>query len=416
MPKTLAEVLTDARDAKGLSLRDVERATGVHNAHVSQIEKGRIERPEIGLLYELAKLYELELVELLELAGHVAAGSVRESSSRAMTAAAMRAVGNLDPGEQFQALGYLQRLHSRRHQPSAGLSAESRHRIASIAERALSRSDQRDGRPTDLASVGEVAGVLGFESTSALPAEVEASKPSIWKRILGAVVFPTRVIYIDDKLEASRRRFTEAHETAHMLLPWHETAFLLDDERRLFYGSREELELEANLAAAHLIFQGKRYHERALGDRTSIRTAIDLAGVYDASMHASIRYYIEHHPGAVAGLAAGRYAQYDGTLPIWTTFESPDFLERFGNVSNYLPETGIPVNDPESVVGRVASEAFRAVDPPSEAVMLPGLDGRMHRVDVEAFFNQYTMFLMVSARRRVRPGRRTRLARSDGAA
>lgn len=71
----------------------------------------------------------------------------------------------------------------------------------------------------------------------------------------------------------------------------------MDAERNLFYGTREELEAEANWTAAQLLFQGPRFHERALSDQVSIRTPIALAEEYAASMHASIRYYVQHRSG-----------------------------------------------------------------------------------------------------------------------
>jgi transcriptional regulator with XRE-family HTH domain len=65
----LATMLATARRERELSLRDVERATGIRSAHLSQIETGRIARPEMALLWQLAVLYELDFGVLLERAG-----------------------------------------------------------------------------------------------------------------------------------------------------------------------------------------------------------------------------------------------------------------------------------------------------------------------------------------------------------
>jgi transcriptional regulator with XRE-family HTH domain len=410
---SLAEFLSEARASSGMSLREVERATGVHNAHLSQIEKGRIDRPDVGLLWQLSQLYEVDLLTLMELAGHVVNGSVRDdASARSVASAAMRAVGNLSPSDQAKALAFLHRFRRKPDPDLPSLTAQAERRIASIAERALVWADAAGNAPTKLDDVAAAAGVLRFDATANLPPEAQQGKPSHWKRILGAVMFPARVIYVDQDLEHRRANFTKAHETAHVLLPWHETAYLLDDERRLFYGTREELEVEANVAAAHLIFQGHRYHEAAMEYETSIRTPIALADQYDASMHASIRYYVEHHPEPVAGLVAGRYAQHDGSLPVWTTFASPSFTEQFGSLGDFLPTSGLPLDSADVVVGRLAKAAFTATDAPSETIHLPDLAGDQHRFAAEAFFNQYTMFVTVSAKRRIPRGRRTRLETS----
>ena len=49
-PQSLGEVLRAARVRHGLSLRDVERRTGIRNAHLSQLETGDIVRTESPLL------------------------------------------------------------------------------------------------------------------------------------------------------------------------------------------------------------------------------------------------------------------------------------------------------------------------------------------------------------------------------
>ena len=55
--ETLAAILSGARSRLGWSLRDAERATGVPNAHLSQLETGKIGHPGIGVLVKLAKAY-----------------------------------------------------------------------------------------------------------------------------------------------------------------------------------------------------------------------------------------------------------------------------------------------------------------------------------------------------------------------
>jgi transcriptional regulator with XRE-family HTH domain len=69
-PETLAEVLTAARKAKGWTLRQAERATGIPNAHLSQIETGTIEHPAANLILVLCGPYDLDLLDTLRLAGH----------------------------------------------------------------------------------------------------------------------------------------------------------------------------------------------------------------------------------------------------------------------------------------------------------------------------------------------------------
>src|SRR5258707_11630939 len=67
---TLGEVLQAAREAKQLSLRAVEKATGVSNAYLSQVESGKIKQPSPTILHKLSEIYEISYTDVLTLAGH----------------------------------------------------------------------------------------------------------------------------------------------------------------------------------------------------------------------------------------------------------------------------------------------------------------------------------------------------------
>src|SRR5688572_30352677 len=69
----LATLLTDLRTAKGLSLREVEEATGkaVSNAYLSQLENGKIRKPSPNVLYTLAEVYAVPYEALMEKAGYL---------------------------------------------------------------------------------------------------------------------------------------------------------------------------------------------------------------------------------------------------------------------------------------------------------------------------------------------------------
>ena len=110
---TLGAVLREARAARGLSLRDVERRTGIRNAHLSQIETDTIAKPEMAILWELASLYEVDFGRLLALAGHAGGGATSGSQRRRMTVA-LRALSQLSPSDQEEALRFMAELKARR--------------------------------------------------------------------------------------------------------------------------------------------------------------------------------------------------------------------------------------------------------------------------------------------------------------
>jgi transcriptional regulator with XRE-family HTH domain len=110
----LGDLIRRAREQRGWTLRDVEAATGVHNAHLSQIEKGHITSPSMALLWSLAEVYEeLDFHHLLDLAGHTTTDSAKVGH-RSLQGVALAAVGDLTPQEEQEILAFLKQLRRRR--------------------------------------------------------------------------------------------------------------------------------------------------------------------------------------------------------------------------------------------------------------------------------------------------------------
>ena len=111
--ETLGSLLKRARIGVAMSLRAVERRTGVRSGHLSQIETDTIAKPEMAILWELAALYGLDFTRLLALAGY-ATGSETSGRQRQRMTVALRALGELSPAEQADALRYMAELRGRR--------------------------------------------------------------------------------------------------------------------------------------------------------------------------------------------------------------------------------------------------------------------------------------------------------------
>ena len=190
-----------------------------------------------------------------------------------------------------------------------------RARIAALCAEALRRSGALGVLPTPLQAVHELAGV----EIGRLP----VSGP-LRERLLGAVWFEERALFVRAGQSAARRRFTEAHETAHLLCPWHAAALRVDTAAELS-PLATGLEAEANYGAGRLIFQGDRFALEAAAHERSLRTPFALAGVYGASRHAAAYHYAETHGDAVALVVAGRWADASGRLPVWRTVASASF-------------------------------------------------------------------------------------------
>jgi hypothetical protein len=279
--------------------------------------------------------------------------------------------------------------------------------IIAIAEATLQAADAVDVLPTPLERVAEVAGVAEVVNIGDLPDELVVAKPKGWRRILGAYLYRANTAFVDLSQPVGRRRFILAHETGHKIVPWHTDSYHLDNETRLFKDAEEELEEEANFAGKLLMFQGSRFHSRALDFETGMATPIALAETYGASLHASIRFYAEHHPEPVGLIIAGRYARSDGTVPIWVSVQSTTFAQKFGPFRSFFPDRGVPVTPvPAHPIGTLAHAAYFAPDVVTEQLRLNDLAGNATRCNVDTFFNQRCLFIMASPRTVIRRGRR----------
>jgi transcriptional regulator with XRE-family HTH domain len=101
----LAQMLHQARSAKKLTLRDVEKATAISNAYLSQLETGKIATPSPHFLQKLAELYGISYDLVMVSAGYTSPSAVQRDlflSHRSTDKQFVRTlVGDLE-GERFQ--------------------------------------------------------------------------------------------------------------------------------------------------------------------------------------------------------------------------------------------------------------------------------------------------------------------------
>ena len=110
-PVELGTLLGDLRTAKGLSLREVEEATGkaVSNAYLSQLENGKIRKPSPNVLHSLAEVYAVPYEALMEKAGYLLPSNGGTHRKRL----AVFAIDDLTAEEEEELLKYLAFLRSR---------------------------------------------------------------------------------------------------------------------------------------------------------------------------------------------------------------------------------------------------------------------------------------------------------------
>jgi HTH-type transcriptional regulator, competence development regulator len=105
----LQDILAEARRVKGVSLREVERSTGISNAYLSQMESGSVAEPSPKKLKSLADYYGVSYVALMNACGY-STGSDRP----AQAASALAFMGDrLTPAESAAVAAFLHELRKR---------------------------------------------------------------------------------------------------------------------------------------------------------------------------------------------------------------------------------------------------------------------------------------------------------------
>lgn len=93
-----------------MSLREVERLTGVSNAYLSQIESGRVREPSPNVLHKLTSLYGVDYSETMELAGYAPPAA----SGRRRAHTSLSRIGPVSAEEADQLAEYLAFIRNRR--------------------------------------------------------------------------------------------------------------------------------------------------------------------------------------------------------------------------------------------------------------------------------------------------------------
>jgi transcriptional regulator with XRE-family HTH domain len=110
--RTLGEELHSIRELRKLSLREIEQATGISNAYLSQLENDKIKKPSPHFLHKLASIYDISFEMLMERIGYVAP-KPKEGGPKTLAGAALFSEENLSADEEHALMDYLNHLRSR---------------------------------------------------------------------------------------------------------------------------------------------------------------------------------------------------------------------------------------------------------------------------------------------------------------
>jgi HTH-type transcriptional regulator, competence development regulator len=102
------------REAKNLTLRDVERKVDVSNAYISQLESGKVKQPSPLTLYKLASLYEVSYELLMEKVGYPIPKQEEKLRPTSEKQSIAYRVGPVTDDEELELLNYLKFIRNRK--------------------------------------------------------------------------------------------------------------------------------------------------------------------------------------------------------------------------------------------------------------------------------------------------------------
>ncbi len=114
--QTLGEYLRNIREIRRLTLREVEEASDVSNAYLSQLENGKITKPSPHVLHKLAAVYNISYETLMEKAGYISRSEKSLERRKKNRSGKLPAFSQADltQEEEEELLQYLAFLRSRK--------------------------------------------------------------------------------------------------------------------------------------------------------------------------------------------------------------------------------------------------------------------------------------------------------------
>lgn len=110
----LSDFIKELRLTKGLSLRQVEKKTGISNAYLSQLENSKIEKPSPHILHKLAKIYDASYETLMKLAGYIKKKDDENLDEKIINNVAFSAINKLTHEEKKELIEFIKYLKSKR--------------------------------------------------------------------------------------------------------------------------------------------------------------------------------------------------------------------------------------------------------------------------------------------------------------
>jgi len=102
------------REAKGLTLREVEKKADVSNAYLSQLEQGKVRQPSPLTLHKLSIVYGVSYEVLMEKVGYPVPQSGALHAGKESRKSIAYKMGDISNDEEIELLNYLKFIRNRK--------------------------------------------------------------------------------------------------------------------------------------------------------------------------------------------------------------------------------------------------------------------------------------------------------------
>ena len=155
-------------------------------------------------------------------------------------------------------------------------------------------------------------------------------------KVRGLLDRSEKTIYLDLSQHKSKKGFVKLHEVGHHVLPWQKNIhdYFDDDDDSLAEHENENFESEANYFASVTLFQHDRFIDELNKYRLEIEAPMQMAKVFGASVHATLRRYVECSKNRCALLVLENITS-KGMFPkcsLRDKFQSVKFTKTFGEL------------------------------------------------------------------------------------
>jgi len=284
----------------------------------------------------------------------------------------------------------------------SSLDPDQRRAVEERARRLLDRASAWDRFPTPVDDILEAAKLQVAPSGVFDPANIIAYVKgraidagrlikSTISTVFGIYDATERLIHIDHTVNESKQRFLKLHETGHDDIPWHRKIYRLfqECEKTLAPEIADQFDREANNFARFALFQDDAYARIAADHALRIKTPMDLAKKFGASLYASAREFARtnHRSCVVYVLEKLRYVDgYGAQAAVRRIETSPSFEAQFGHPADSLITL-------DHVLGPVLPLGRKMTRP--QPLAIEDLNGVLRECVAEAFDTTHNVLILL---------------------